>query len=70
VLKPGGLLLITTPFNFALHGNATVDDYWRMTADGLRILLEAEAGFSVESIRAHGHPRFPFSHSVVARKPA
>lgn len=68
VLKPGGTLLLTTPFNFHLHGNAMVRDYWRMTADGLRQLLQNEAGFREVEITPIGHPKFPFSHTVVARK--
>lgn len=68
VLKPGGTLLLTTPFNFHLHGNDVVGDYWRLSADGLRYLLVEEAGFQEVQVTAIGHPEFPFSHVVVARK--
>jgi SAM-dependent methyltransferase len=68
VLKPGGILLLTTPFNFHLHTDKHVLDYWRMSADGLRILLEEIAGFAQVEIMPIGHPEFPFSHTVVARK--
>lgn len=68
VLKPGGTLLLTTPFNFHLHGNGTFKDYWRVSADGLRFLLLEEAGFKDVHITALGHPNFPFSHLVVAIK--
>lgn len=46
VLKPGGLLLGTTPFVWREHGGP--DDYARYTSSGLRHLLE-EAGFAVIS---------------------
>lgn len=68
VLKPGGTLLLTTPFNFHLHGNEVVKDYGRLSADGLRLLLLEEAGFQEAVITPLGHPEFPFSHTVVARK--
>jgi len=68
VLKPGGILLLTTPFNFHLHGNEQVRDYWRISADGLRVLLQEIAGFDEIEITPIGHPEFPFSHTVVAKK--
>lgn len=68
VLKPGGILLLTTPFNFHLHGDRSFKDFWRISADGLRFLLLEEAGFSDVKITATGHPDFPFNHLVVARK--
>ena len=42
VLKPGGLLLVSAPFRFPVHDYP--GDYWRMTAEGLKILIE-QAGF-------------------------
>lgn len=68
VLKPGGILLLTTPFNFHLHGDEFFKDYWRISADGLRFLLSKEAGFKDVQITAIGHPDFPFNHLVVAIK--
>lgn len=68
VLKPGGMLLLTTPFNFHLHTDEHVLDYWRISADGLRILLHEIAGFAETEITPIGHPEFPFAYTVVARK--
>jgi len=68
VLKPGGILLLTTPFNYRLHGNSQVKDYWRFTADGLSQLLIADAGFAKVDIAPNGHSKFPFGFSVVAYK--
>ena len=68
VLKPGGVLLLTTPFNYRLHANSFVQDYWRFTADGLTQLLVVGAGFSKVEILPNGHPKFPFSYMVAAYK--
>ena len=38
VLRPGGLFVITSPLNFRIHGYP--DDYWRMTPNCLRRMLE------------------------------
>ena len=44
-LKPGGLLVLTTPFLFPIH-NAPVD-YWRFTRHGLELLLRGWADVDV-----------------------
>jgi SAM-dependent methyltransferase len=68
MLIPGGILLLTTPFNYYLHGRQHTKDYWRFSADGLRSLLSNEAGFATVTITTIGHPAFPFCHTVVAVK--
>jgi len=68
VLKPDGILLMTTPFNFHLHGNQNTKDYWRLSADGLRVLLSEFGGFSQIDVTSIGHPEYPFCHTVVAKK--
>jgi len=40
-LKPGGLLLITSPFLWPDHATDEYADYWRFTAGGWRLLLQA-----------------------------
>ncbi len=59
VLKPGGLLVITSPLNFRIHGYP--DDYWRMTPSCLRRLL---APYGARLVGSQGHPSFP--HTVMA----
>jgi 2-polyprenyl-3-methyl-5-hydroxy-6-metoxy-1,4-benzoquinol methylase len=68
VLKPAGTLLLTTPFNFHLHGEQVFKDYWRMSSDGLRQLMVEEAGFSQVTITPIGNSEFPFCYTVVAVK--
>lgn len=52
VLKPGGTLILTTPF---LHRIDCLQDYWRFTEHALRYLL-VKAGFEVKEIRPQGGP--------------
>jgi SAM-dependent methyltransferase len=42
VLKPGGLLLVTSPFVWVFHGiKDHYQDYWRFTHQGWQLLLQA-----------------------------
>lgn len=41
VMKPGGLLLVTSPFLWPWHGTADYKDYWRFTHEGWALLLKA-----------------------------
>lgn len=38
-LKPGGVLLVTSPFIWPWHGTDDYDDFWRMTRQGWQLLL-------------------------------
>jgi SAM-dependent methyltransferase len=58
ILKPGGVFIITTPFNFRIHGYP--DDYWRMTPSCLRRLL---ATYEARMSGYQGHAAFP--HTVM-----
>ena len=40
VLKPGGLLLVTSPFVWPWHGTEEYRDFWRFTPDAWRLLLK------------------------------
>ncbi len=51
VLKPGGTVILTTPFAFRLHEEPY--DYFRFTPHGLTSLLE-RAGLRVVEVRAFG----------------
>lgn len=59
VLRPGGLFVITSPLNFRIHGYP--DDYWRMTPQCLRRMLQPYAG---RLVGFQGYPKFP--HTVMA----
>lgn len=70
VLKPGGIALVTVPFNFRIHG--PLPDCWRFTEHGLRSLFDAESGFELAELNPLEDPdRFlmPIHYTLVARKP-
>jgi SAM-dependent methyltransferase len=58
VLKPGGLFVITSPLNFRIHGYP--DDYWRMTPNCLRRMMEP---YAIRLTGYQGYHKFP--HSVM-----
>ncbi len=59
ILAPGGLFVITSPLNFRIHGYP--DDYWRMTPQCLRRMLEP---YEARLVGFQGYPKFP--HTVMA----
>lgn len=66
LLKPGGLLALTTPFNFRIHGPSP--DCWRFTHEGLKTLLEGFSEVNVTAIEDPGRPRMPIQYVTLARK--
>ena len=67
ILKPGGVALITTPYNFRIHG--PLPDCWRFTEHGLRALFSK--GFEVkELVAVETEDRFlmPIHYRLVAQK--
>lgn len=65
VLKPGGRFIAITPFNYGIHGEE-YGDYWRITRQGWRKLLEHYT--SVEDLRWLGSEEQPHQYAVVAKK--
>ncbi|OGL30973.1 methyltransferase [Candidatus Saccharibacteria bacterium RIFCSPHIGHO2_02_FULL_47_12] len=66
ILKPGGVALVSTPFNFRIHG--PLPDCWRFTEHGLRALFK---DFEILELNALEEPaRFlaPIHYTLVARK--
>ncbi len=63
ILRPGGLFILTSPFNFRIHGYP--DDYWRITPSCLRRMLSPYDGRVVGS---QGHSSFPHTVMSVAIK--
>jgi SAM-dependent methyltransferase len=61
VLKRGGLLILSAPFQFRLHEQP--HDYFRYTSHGLRHLLE-EVGLEVTEIRPQGGLWSVIGHKV------
>lgn len=66
MLKPGGVLGVTSPFNFRIHGPAP--DCWRFTDEGLRSLLTRYRSVSIDEIEDPQRPRMPIHYTVRALK--
>lgn len=69
LLRPGGMLFLSVPCNFRLHG--PLPDSWRFTEFGVRKLIES-AGLELVSLlalEAPNRPLFPIDYAAVARKP-
>lgn len=67
LLRPGGLLLLSCPFNLRIHG--PLPDCWRFTEHGLRSVLSAFEILELEALETPGRPLMPIHYTVVARKP-
>jgi hypothetical protein len=64
---PGGYVVVGVPFLVRVHPAPT--DYWRFTADGLRVLLE-RAGLCVQEVHSWGNRHCANANFLVwARKP-
>ena len=52
--RPGGHVIVSTPFLIKVHEHWGMKDYWRFTPRGLRTLLE-RAGLEVEHVGSWGN---------------
>jgi SAM-dependent methyltransferase len=52
--RPGGHVVVSTPFLIRVHELWGMEDYWRFTPRGLRTLLE-RAGLAVDSVGTWGN---------------
>ena len=62
-----GLLYITTPFNFRIHG--PLPDNWRFTIHGLNQLLKENSweALKIETIESKGRPLMPIHYFTIAK---
>lgn len=67
LLKIGGFLFLTVPFNFRIHG--PLPDCWRFTEHGLRALLADFNIIELAQIETPGRPLMPIHYTVVAQRP-
>jgi SAM-dependent methyltransferase len=67
ILKPGGKLFLSTPFNFRIHG--PLPDCWRFTEHGLRALLRRFEILELKWIETPDRWLMPIHYIVVAQKP-
>jgi SAM-dependent methyltransferase len=66
LLKPGGMVFASTPFNFRIHG--PLPDCWRFTEHGLRALLRRFEIVELNSLETSDRALMPIHYTVVARK--
>lgn len=66
ILKPGGLALISVPFNFRIHG--PLPDCWRFTEHGLRALFKNFEIVELDQLDAEDRFLMPIHYTLVARK--
>lgn len=68
LLKPGGLLFGSTPFNFRIHG--PLPDCWRFTEHGLRALLNDFDVLELNQLETAARALMPMHYTFVAKRPA
>jgi SAM-dependent methyltransferase len=67
LLRPGGHLILTVPFNLRIHG--PLPDCWRFTEHGLRALLRNFTDLELEAVETPDRPLMPIHYTVVAERP-
>lgn len=67
MLKPGGLVFISTPYNFRIHG--PLPDCWRFTEHGLRELFKSFELIELTPLETEGRWLMPMQYTLVAKKP-
>lgn len=66
LLKKGGLLFLSVPFNLRIHG--PLPDCWRFTEHGLRVILRGFEILELNTMETPGRPLMPIHYTVVAAK--
>jgi len=67
MLKPGGVIFVSVPFNFRIHG--PLPDCWRFTEHGLRALFNAWEIIKLDAIETTDRFLMPVHYTLIARKP-
>jgi hypothetical protein len=66
LLKTGGYLFLTVPFNLRIHG--PLPDCWRFTEHGLRAILNRFTIVELTGLPTPGRDLMPIHYTVVAEK--
>ncbi len=66
ILKPGGVALVSTPYNFRIHG--PLPDCWRFTEHGLRELFKNFKSVRIQGLDDESRFLMPTHYTVVAQK--
>tara|TARA_R110000822_G_scaffold45541_7_gene121772 strand:+ start:1465 stop:1995 length:531 start_codon:yes stop_codon:yes gene_type:complete len=65
IIKPGGKLYLTTPFNFRIHG--PLPDCWRFSEHGLRSIFSNWSSIQIESVESE-RGLFPIQYKSIITK--
>ncbi len=65
ILKPGGLLLASTPLNFRVHGPA--NDCFRFTEHGIKVLMKDFDDVNIRILETPDRFLFPIHYAWSAR---
>jgi len=66
ILKKGGILMLSTPFNFRIHG--PLPDCWRFTEHGLRQLLKKFENIEITSLDDKERFLMPYHYTIITKK--
>ncbi len=66
ILKPGGLVLASSPFNFRIHG--PLPDCWRFTEHGWRALFKNFEIVELKGLEKADRFLMPIHYTLVAKK--
>lgn len=66
ILKEGGMALISTPYNFRIHG--PLPDCWRFTEHGLRALFNDFEIVTLDGLEDEDRFLMPIHYTLIVRK--
>lgn len=66
ILKPGGVALISVPYNFRIHG--PLPDCWRFTEHGLRALFKDFKEIELNSLEDEDRFLAPIHYTMIVKK--
>jgi SAM-dependent methyltransferase len=66
LLKCGGILLMSTPFDFRIHG--PLPDCWRFTEYGIRVLLNEYEIIEIKALDNEDRFLMPLHYTTIAKK--
>jgi len=66
ILKKGGVVCVSTPFNFRIHG--PLPDCWRFTLHGLNQLFADFKNVQINPLETKGRKLMPIQYTLIASK--
>ena len=66
IVKPGGKIYISTPFNFRIHG--PLPDNWRFTIHGLKTLFSKFEIVKIDEVSTDNRDLMPIHYRLIAKK--